>query len=454
MARHLLLAVGAAVVCVNSTNSSSPSFHVRNPFAYRRRHLLDSLPTFSASDDGVNIVFPLIELQLFGTSGNALSEDAYDALQDATNLYLQDLLGNREWRTAATRTDAAATENKGQNSDAVPSQPFLSNVRTEVLSDRPLMEHLSGRVRRHLATEGVESSHKRGLEQVVVGNQLELQTTLTFQDSAKLIGSITEFPWMDTGVGNENDIGSAAAARGEDQEYYPSFVPLEEDLDAAFTEAFEDLSNSFFWVHLWTLLNQGSTALQSEFENLSQVIAKDATIPSTEESTPSPEEEQKEVVDSPSVNSTIANLDQQEDGSYAVQSRSSTTLNISLIVVLTVVVVLTICIFAWRCCCRRRHKDAISPIDIIPEIDSDSIYEEDSEDVHEEEQDDCKDSQQAETFPVDENRRRSFTQSQPDNQQFESKASPQILKITFPIDDKRRWSFLQSQTEHQVSIEA
>lgn len=295
-------AKGAAAAAALPPTTTSSLFQVRNihhrqPRYEEERHLLDILPTFSVSQEGVDVLFPLIELQLVGTSGYALSEEAYDTVQEATEMYLENMLENWEWQTAAT---TIAPDGEDEDASSV-GQPVLTNVRAEVLTDRSLVGSISS----ENGLGGVRRQRRR-LKQQVLGNKLELQITLSFQDSTMLHGGVATMPLEDAGVGisNRNDIqydaAGAAAQDGEgEDDHNHAIQPSQEDLEEAFVEAFADVSDSFFWVYLWTLIKQGPATLEEELKELNRVDA--VKVPgAAEEATAAPEEEQIEVANPPS----------------------------------------------------------------------------------------------------------------------------------------------------------
>jgi hypothetical protein len=443
--RHLLpFLVGAAIsTCCAAV---PPSFQVRNPSLRRRsrRNLLDIIPTFSVSQDGVDTVLPVMELQLFGTSGYVLSEEAYDTIQTAINMYLQDLLGEREWQNSTTKE---AAESGNQNGDT--PQPTLTNVRTEVLTDRALVGVFSDGINgvRHLERSQLETRHNqalvlpiqnnRSLKQQVLGNKLEIQTTLTFQDSAVMEGS--EIPWQDAGLGDGNLNGEEVDynTADVDDDTQSDFMPLQQELDAAFVEAFGNLSDSTFWAYLWTLINQGSASLQQEFESLQAVNAKeaDSTNQQTEIAT---EEDNAEVDHHSPVNNTIATLNEEEEASSVQESQRHPIrpLTISLAVVLALAVLLTGCIIFWKCCKKHQQKHAISPTEFEPEIDSEDHETCDCDDIA------IHDKEMTISCP-----------EEADNSTHSSQVQqPEILKVIFPLGEKRSWLPFHAQMEHKVAI--
>jgi hypothetical protein len=195
-----------------------------------------------------------------------MSDTAYDAIQDAMSDYVKAELSKR-WPADATsdfdagvvgsvaagdQTAAGTVQSRMNN-----LSPALTGVRTEMLADRAIVNRLAmlpGGGRR------LQSS----------GNEMDLQTTLTFRD-----------------LSQEEDTQAAAEAGVEFKDAQASSVPSEEVLLGAAGDLWNDLS-TFINEYLYKTL--AAEGVEAEFANLDTVVSKEVfpTSPPTESPTSAP----------------------------------------------------------------------------------------------------------------------------------------------------------------------
>jgi len=282
--------VSASTSTTTTTTSTTSSLLAKVPFRVRsvagiqldgqdgggRRHrdLLDFIPTFS--DDGLDAQLPVLTLELVGTSGQALSDDAYDAIQYAMSDYLRDTLKQKWPSTSTSDYDAGtvgdAVNGRVSNVDTTSSRtPALTTVRTEVVADRPLEEDDNRRRRR------------RGLQQQITGNEIDLKTTLTFRDLAQQDGATAQVP---TGGGEDIDYNEAEQ-QSSSSSSSSSSVPSEDVLMATAGDVWNDLS-VFTMDYLYVAIGNQGTTVQEEFLNLESVHSKEAFPTSSPTAAPTP----------------------------------------------------------------------------------------------------------------------------------------------------------------------
>ena len=281
----------SVVVSANTQNTSKNSpFRVRvltkhnnnNNEDENDRTLLDFIPSFSA--DGVDTNMPLLTLQLEGLSGQMLSDDAYDAIQYAMSDYLTKFL-NKRWPETSTAdfdagdvgmtaaTEAGGTAAGGGNAKDASVEgptitPALSKVRTEVIADRPY----------YASSSGGGGGRQRKLQEAL-GNEVDIQTTLTFRDLTQLAGSIPD------GDGIQYDEAETSSSSSSSN---PS-LPSESALQGVAGDAWNDLNN-FLTNYLYVAIGAQGETVQQEFMNLESVktVQDFPTSPPTAAPTPPP----------------------------------------------------------------------------------------------------------------------------------------------------------------------
>jgi hypothetical protein len=213
----------------------------------RQRHLLEFIPDFSISqDDGINIILPILEMRLFGTSGTNISSIAKDIMQSSMDDYLQTIFETNWWSTDSTTTTTTSTTTtttmtEEQRQDI---KPILTNIRSEVMNDNPVC----------VTNESSSSSARPSC-----WNMITIQTILTFQDQgdgeeASFGNDNNEFQYSDSSVTTNT-----------------KSVPTQTELEAAATDAWTDLSTYWQGYLLPTIQKEQSMTVQEELAKVDSI---------------------------------------------------------------------------------------------------------------------------------------------------------------------------------------
>ncbi|KAL3922406.1 MAG: hypothetical protein SGILL_002221 [Bacillariaceae sp.] len=302
--------------------------------AASERKLLDFIPTFS--EDGINAEMPVLKLQLQGLSGEPLSDNAYDAIQYAMSDYLRDFL-QEKWPSTSTsdydagaQGDAAEARNEDGSSSKINAIPALTNVKTEILADRPI-------ARRSLRSRDLQAA----------GNEVDVLATLTFRD-------------LESAAASENN-GGIEYHQGDSD----SSVPSEEVLSAAAGDAWNDLTA--FEEYLFEAVGREDDTVKQQFVTLEGLASAEdfPTSPPTAAPTPAATPEATtategttggdggDETDADRGDSTVAGV---EEGNPVVQSSGGINPLYPALIAGFAVFLCTIIVLGYR---RRRPTDLI-----------------------------------------------------------------------------------------------
>ncbi len=216
------------------------------------RHLFEFIPTFS--EDGTDVDLPLLSLQLRGTGVASMSADAYDAIQNAMNGYLRDVLGAK-WGTDSLD----------------PTAPVMTDARTEIVAERTLNGTDTRRGLRTLQDAGDDGGP--------AGVEVDLRATLTFRDAgdgaaAGDVEGATDIEFNDAEPDSESTSSSPSSAS----------VPSQEALEGAAGDVWNDLS-TFETVYLADVLSAEDESLRQEFASLDSMTTA-AVFPTSAPASP------------------------------------------------------------------------------------------------------------------------------------------------------------------------
>jgi hypothetical protein len=415
--RTLLLALAVAATTIASVESSPQTLSSN----HHHRILSDAfVPTFSASlDDGHEMELPIRYVQLYGTSGDPLSDGAYDVVQGAVSKYLEDWW----WQPAGSSSHLST----------------LSNVRSEILKDIALIDFDN--------------------DYAMAGNSLEILITLTFREGG---GDPT------VGQGASGGPFQVGDSDIEYSEANTAFMPPEKDANVAVTKALEsDFSSpAFMQDYFWSALDQVPEIVNLELSDVSSIAflekeqeGQNDTVDAGSEASARPPDVNSPVISSAGAYDNVAN-----------EKIFSKPLNVALLVLLIFSLLMAMFICCWfakrRGYCAKQcgNKDTDTLDDLEPEIDSESAQ------YYNEREDDLDMDELANVTPEDRAAHaeldgycmaaRSNSFHNPDQEQHhddiaepEAGMAPEILKVSFPLPQERRsWLSLQNRVKHKVVI--
>ena len=223
----------------------------------RTRQVMEFIPDFSISqDDGINIILPILDMQLFGTSGTKLSSTSKDIIQSSMEDYLQYIFEDNWWSTdsttTTTSTNTTTMNGQEQRQDV---KPILTNIRSEVLNDSPSC--------------APTASSSSSSSEPSCWNVITIQTILTFQDQGdneeSLIGNDNnnkEFQYNDSSISTTSSNTNS--------------VPTQTELEGAASDAWTtvDLSTTYWKNYLLpTIQKEPNITIQEELINIDSIVS-------------------------------------------------------------------------------------------------------------------------------------------------------------------------------------